>query len=129
VRDMRGWLTHRGPDDEGVWELACPLEQYSSSGPPLFLWRGEIFLSLIAKVTFWHCQSVTLGHFEIKKVNIISYAIKKNLALDIFNVKGSMILRGASFGLVRLRSPQVAQDRSLRYSSIAYRAELLPIFT
>ena len=51
--------------------------------------------------------------------------VKKNLALDIFNVKGSMILRGASFGLVRLRSPQVAQDRSLRYSSIAYRAVLL----
>jgi len=83
----------------------CPLKSTVGRGfkqilldldPPLFLWRGEIFLCLIAKVTLWHCQSVTLGHFEIKKVNIISYAIKENLALDIFNVKGSMILRGAS---------------------------------
>ena len=32
------------------------------------------------------------------------------------------------FGLVRLRSPQAAQDRPLRCSSIAYRAELLPFF-
>jgi len=41
--------------------------------------QREIFLCLIAKVTLWHCQSVNLGHFEIKKIDIISYTIKKNL--------------------------------------------------